>query len=230
MPNIFGSETPVDQDVGGDTSDITLGVKWRADVDGFVTAIRVYVGAGDPATGAIYTSGGSLLGSVALSGLSGLGWSTVNFASPIAITANTVYVAAVYWPGGNYPITSFGLDGTTINGHLEALDDAESSNGIYNYATGLSFPSSSFQATNYFADVEFSPVTARVTGGGIAALTQPDMRQVSGGGIAVLAQPDMRQITGGGIAVLVLEGGGGGPVVGGSSNNRMGIGLHRMGV
>lgn len=156
MANIFGSETPVDQDLGSDTNDITLGVKWRSSVGGRVTAIRVYVGAGDPLTGAIYTSGGTLLGSVALSGLSGLGWSTVNFAAPIEIEANTVYVAAVYWPLGNYPVTSFGLDGATINGNLEALDNAESDNGVYTYGSGLQFPTSTWQATNYFSDVEFT--------------------------------------------------------------------------
>ena len=159
MANIFGTATP-DTTTESDFFNVSLGVKFRASVDGQVDSIRLYVGDGDPSVGAIYNTSGTQLVSVALSGLTGAGWTSVNFASPLSITAETIYVAVVYWPGGEYPVTNFGLESAVINGDLEALDDDESNNGVYNYGTGITYPTSTYQASNYFTDIEFTVAAA----------------------------------------------------------------------
>ncbi len=83
-----------------DTSAVNLGVKFRGDVNGFITGIRFYKGPGNAGThvGSLWTSGGTLLASATFAGETASGWQQVNFAAPVAVTANTVYVASYLAP------------------------------------------------------------------------------------------------------------------------------------
>jgi hypothetical protein len=74
---------------------ITLGVKFKAAFDGSISAIRFYKSVGDTAhnTVQLWTSDGSLIGEVQLTGnATNTGW-RVSFLAPIEISANTAYVA-----------------------------------------------------------------------------------------------------------------------------------------
>ena len=86
------------------------------------------------------------------------GWQQVLFATPVPVTANTVYVASYHaperWLFGQRPASSrlAGVD----NGVLHALSTAQAGgNGVYAYSPDSAFPSSSLQATNYWVDVVF---------------------------------------------------------------------------
>src|SRR5205823_293649 len=74
----------------------TLGVKFRSDVNGSVTGIRFYKGAGNNGThtGLLYSNGGTLLAQASFSGETVSGWQQVNFSNAVSIAANTTYIPA----------------------------------------------------------------------------------------------------------------------------------------
>jgi hypothetical protein len=144
----------------GDPGSVVLGVKFTADVAGSVTGVRFYKAAANTGNhvGALWTSAGQLLAQGTFSGESASGWQTLTFATPVAITAGTTYVASYLAPNGHYSVTSAGFgSGPIDNPPLHALADLVSPNGVYAYSGSSVFPSSSFNATNYSVDVLFAP-------------------------------------------------------------------------
>ena len=87
------------------------------------------------------------------------GWQQVNFSSPVPITANTVYIASYHTTVGHYSADQvYFKNAGADNPPLHALQDAvSSSDGIYVYGSTSAFPTSSFNSTNYWVDVAFSP-------------------------------------------------------------------------
>jgi hypothetical protein len=83
----------------------------------------------------------------------------VNFSTPVAITANTVYVASYYSPTGDFAINRpyFGATGVS-NPPLQALVDGGigGANGVFMYGATSQFPTSSYQSSNYWVDVVFN--------------------------------------------------------------------------
>ncbi len=156
---IFGSTTPATID-SGDGSSVELGVKFSSEVAGHITGIRFYKAATNTGThiGSLWSASGTLLASATFSGETASGWQQVNFASPVAITANTTYVAAYLAPNGHYSDTPAGFSPNGVSSPpLSALANSVGANGVYAYSAVSTFPSNSFNATNYWADVEFEP-------------------------------------------------------------------------
>jgi Domain of unknown function (DUF4082) len=158
--NIFGTKVPSNA-VEADYSAVTLGVKFWSSQAGAISAVRFYRGAASPSgyVARLYSAGGKLLGSVALAKESGPipGWQTAVFAAPISIAANTTYVAAYYTPNGKYADGYYGFNNGVTNGPLNVpASSTVGGNGVYNY--GLAFPSSTWEASNYYVDVLFTPV------------------------------------------------------------------------
>ncbi len=143
----------------GDNGSVELGVKFRSDVAGFITGIRFYKAVANTGThtGRLWSSTGSLLASAPFTGETTSGWQQASFASPVAINANTTYVASYFAPVGRYSansnyFTTTGFD----NGTLHALSSPSAGgNGVYVYGSG-GFPSQTFNATNYWVDIVFS--------------------------------------------------------------------------
>jgi hypothetical protein len=168
----FGVPTTVDSQDG---NAVELGVKFRADHDGTVTGIRFYKSAANTGThiGSLWTSGGQRLAQATFTGESASGWQTVTFATPVSITANTTYVASYYAPNGRYSATTGGLAGAVDNGALHALGNGTSPNGVYTYGAASAFPTSTYNASNYWVDVMYgTPVPGAVTGVSAAAAGQ----------------------------------------------------------
>ena len=142
-----------------DTSAVELGMKFRANVDGYVTGVRFYKGTGNTGThlGRLWDSAGSLLASATFTDETASGWQQVLFSGPVAVTANTTYVVSYYAPGGRYSLNSgFFSNAGVDNGPLQALrDGVDGPNGVYRYGTGGGFPSNTWQAANYWVDVVF---------------------------------------------------------------------------
>ena len=149
--------TPSDSDTGS----VNLGVKFTSDVKGLVSAVRFYKGSGNTGThvGALWTSTGTLLGSVTFTGETASGWQQMMFASPIQIAANTVYVVSYLAPVGHYAGDNGGFSSAGIdNPPLHALQDGVSGgNGIYLYKTTNGFPNATWASSNYWVDVVFTP-------------------------------------------------------------------------
>ncbi|MDB6002501.1 MAG: hypothetical protein JWP52_4200, partial [Rhizobacter sp.] len=144
-----------------DTAAVNLGLKFRADRNGFITGIRFYKGPANTGThvGSLWTAGGTQLASVTFIGETASGWQQMNFASPIAVTANTVYVAAYHAPNGRYAGDGgyFAASGIA-NSPLFALRNGESGgNGVYAYGAATAFPNSTYESANYWVDVVFQP-------------------------------------------------------------------------
>jgi hypothetical protein len=142
-----------------DTSAVNLGVRFTSDSSGWITGIRFYKGANNTGThlGSLWNASGTLLGQVTFTGESASGWQQANFATPIAVTANTTYIASYFAPKGDYSYTSQAFASAAVNSPpLHALQSGTAGNGIYTYASASAFPTSTFNATNYFVDVVFS--------------------------------------------------------------------------
>ena len=142
-----------------DTSAVQLGVKFTADRNGSITGIRFYKGTGNTGThvGTLWTSTGTKLASATFAGETATGWQQVTFATPVAITAGTVYVASYYAPAGHYAADGGAFASGVDNPPLHALRDGVSGgDGVYAYGTSTSFPSNTFNSTNYWVDVVFS--------------------------------------------------------------------------
>jgi methionine-rich copper-binding protein CopC len=168
-----------------DTGSVNLGVKFRADVAGYITGIRFYKGSGNAGShvGALWNSGGQLLAQATFVNESATGWQQVNFGAPVAIAANTIYVASYLAPVGRYAIDAnyFATSGVD-NAPLRALGTTGGAgNGVYLYGSSPAFPSSTFNASNYWIDVVFATsavdniapaITARVPAPGTTAVVR----------------------------------------------------------
>ncbi|MDT9594514.1 DUF4082 domain-containing protein [Nocardioides zeae] len=152
---LFGSTTPA---IGAvDESDpVELGVVVTPSVSGDVTRIRFHKGSGNTGThvGSVWTLDGRLLGRVTFTGESASGWQSAALATPVRLTAGTSYVVSYLAPRGHYSVTPGGLRAGAASGPLTA---AAQDNGRYVYGAGGGFPTRSWDAANYFVDLEFRP-------------------------------------------------------------------------
>jgi hypothetical protein len=160
LASIFDLATPATVD-GGDGGSVVLGVKFTADVNGTIAGVRFYKAAANTGThvGALWSAaGGAPLREATFTGETASGWQTVRFAAPVPVTAGQTYVASYLAPNGHYSVNSAGFaSGAVVNAPLRALADATSQNGVYAYGATNTFPSNSWNATNYWVDVLFAP-------------------------------------------------------------------------
>ena len=156
---IFDFATPATID-SNDGSSVELGVKFSSEVAGSVTGIRFYKAATNTGThiGSLWSSTGTLLASATFTGETASGWQQMYFSSPVAINANTTYIAAYLAPKGHYSDTSSAFTSVGVsNPPLQALANATSADGVYKYTSTNAFPTSSYKATNYWVDLDFEP-------------------------------------------------------------------------
>lgn len=142
--------------------DVELGVKFRSDVDGVITGIRFYKGTSNTGThtGSLWTAGGTLLGTATFTSETASGWQEVRFGSPIAISADTTYIASYHTSAGFYSITDAYFTSSVDNSPLHALQDGtDGPNGVFRYSLTPAFPNQTFNRTNYWVDVLFKPGT-----------------------------------------------------------------------
>jgi hypothetical protein len=153
--NFFGGAMPTNTSAG-DTSAGEFGMRFSSDSNGYITGIRFYKGANNTGThvGSLWSSTGTLLAQGQFTSETATGWQTLTFSSPVAITANTEYVASYFAPVGGYAYD---------NGYFNVAKDAAplhapaGNNGVYAYGSSPTFPTSSYNSTNYWVDVTFSP-------------------------------------------------------------------------
>ena len=76
-----------------------------------MTGVRFYKASTNTGThiGSLWTSSGTLLASATFANETASGWQQVNFSTPVAISANTTYVAAYLAPKGHYSDTPSGF-------------------------------------------------------------------------------------------------------------------------
>ena len=142
----------------GDSSAVELGVKFTASVAGYVSGIRFYKGATNTGThtGSLWSSNGTLLARATFTGESASGWQQVNFATPVAVTPGSTYIASYHAPNGHYALNLNYFTSAHSNGPLQALANSQSSNGVYRYSATPGFPDQTWQASNYWVDLAFT--------------------------------------------------------------------------
>ena len=154
------TSAPSQVDAGPDSA-VELGVKFQSDVVGSITGIRFYKATANTNThlGHLWTSTGTLLGSVTFTNETASGWQQMLFAAPVAIASNTVYVASYHTLVGHYSEDdNYFLSKGVNNPPLHALTNGVSGgNGVYAYGTTNVFPSQTYNSANYWVDVVFQP-------------------------------------------------------------------------
>ncbi|HTT17835.1 MAG TPA: N,N-dimethylformamidase beta subunit family domain-containing protein [Candidatus Sulfotelmatobacter sp.] len=169
------STTPTQAD-SGDPSAGEYGVRFRSDYNGYITGIRFYKASTNTGThiGNLWTNSGTLLATATFTNETSAGWQQVTFSNPVAITADTTYVASYFTPSGHYSDTAgyfatSGADAPPLHFLENGVDGA---NGIYVYSSTSTFPTSTFGSTNYWVDVVFVPASS-MPGAPPALLLQP---------------------------------------------------------
>ena len=151
--------TPEDASMG-DTNSVELGLRFRADVAGYVTGIRFYKGPANTGVheASLWTGSGTLLGRATFTNETAGGWQQVSFATPIAVQANTTYIASYHAPNGGYSRDRPYFDTAGVdNPPLRALrDGVDGGNGLFDYGASSLFPTRTSLAANYWVDVVFA--------------------------------------------------------------------------
>lgn len=106
-----------------DNSAVSTGTQFWADKFGHIRYIRWYngrsIGVRTHKVG-LFTADGSLLSVVEFTAEIGPGWQITELPEPIEVDEGVQYVAAVFWPQGEYPVTDGGLATQIDNEDLHA--------------------------------------------------------------------------------------------------------------
>jgi hypothetical protein len=150
--SLFAGETPATVSTN-DQSDIELGVRFKPQVDGWVTGVRFYKGSANTGThtGTLWNSAGDKLATGTFAGETASGWQTLEFQKAIHVTSGTAYVASYHAPNGGYSSTSQYFVGRDAKQSplIAPRTSEDAPNGIY--AIGASqFPTQTFKGGNYW--------------------------------------------------------------------------------
>lgn len=162
---LFTTQTPklaaAETDIGGNTTikGIECGVRFTSSVAGYVSGIRFYKATGNSGThiGELYSAAGVRLAAATFINETATGWQTVQFTTPIAITAGTQYIAAYFSGNGFYSEDNGFFVKDLVSGYLTAPKDAPGAgNGLFIYTAAPAFPTQLYQQQNNWTDVIFS--------------------------------------------------------------------------
>jgi len=171
---IWSSSTVPGTVDSGDGTAVNLGVRFQADEAGTITGIRFYKASTNTGThvGTLYSDTGTQLAQATFSGETGTGWQQVTF-NAVSINANTTYVAAYHTTVGHYSDNNNYFTSAYVNSPLTALADNPSGdrNSVYTYSSSVVFPTSTYEACNYWVDVVFNPAS-----GGSAPATPTNLQ------------------------------------------------------
>lgn len=156
--SLFTIQTPINDNLT-DGVPYELGMKFRVTRAGRIAAIRYWKSSNDTGThvGRIWSANGTLLASTTFTSESASGWQEQALSSPLNIQANTTYVVSVNI-GMYYPYTASGLATSIVNGDIQSI--ADGNNGVF--GTPGTFPSGSYNNSNYFRDIIFVPDSTSV--------------------------------------------------------------------
>jgi len=142
---------------GDDSSSVELGLRFSANVAGNITGSRVYcaVNSGGTHTVHLWNASGASLATATLPACTG--WTAVNFPTPVVITAGSTYTISYHTT--EYPWNTAFFTAAITDSNLTAPANA----GVYAYGNSPSFPSSTWQSSNYWVDVLFTASTGTPT-------------------------------------------------------------------
>ena len=101
---------------------------------------------------------GRSLATATSSGETASGWQQIEFATPVSIAAGTTYVASYFAPNGHYSATgAASAPPAPTTRRCTRWPTASAPNAVYAYSSTSTFPTSTWNATNYWVDVLFRP-------------------------------------------------------------------------
>lgn len=165
--SIWGVDDIPENADANDGDSIEVGVKFRSLIDGYIKGIRFYKGVQNTGIhiGSLWTSTGTRLATATFTNETVSGWQEVRFATPVAIAANTTYIASYLSSNGGYAFSgAYFTNGDITNKDLTALQSKSAEpNGVFKYGRG--FPDNAFGGANYWVDVLFnsSPFSGQTT-------------------------------------------------------------------
>lgn len=151
--------TPTTANVGDDTNSVELGTRFQSTVGGYVTGVTFYKGPGNTGThtGSLWSSSGTLLATGTFGSETVSGWQQLHFTTPVAITANTEYVASYHAPNGKYSVDGGYFTAAHRSYPLVApADGSGGANGLYKYGSATVFPTNTFGSVNYWVGPVFT--------------------------------------------------------------------------
>jgi N,N-dimethylformamidase beta subunit-like, C-terminal/Domain of unknown function (DUF4082)/Bacterial Ig-like domain/Bacterial Ig domain len=153
--SIWPDVAPSGASDANDTGAVELGVRITASGNGTISGIRFYKEPDNTGThtGSLWTSSGTLLATGTFSSESTAGWQELDFPTPVPVTGGTTYVASYHTNAGHYAVTPGGLGTAVTSGPLTA----QANGGVYAYGSTSTFPSSTFNGSNYWVDVVYQP-------------------------------------------------------------------------
>lgn len=171
---IFGNQTPTTVD-SNDAASYELGTRFTTSVNAVATGVRFYKSAGNTGThtGTIWSPSGTRLGSGTFTNETASGWQTLTLASPVQLTAGTVYTVSYTTTTGHYSGDAgyFTGKGAGVAPVTAPASTTGQGNGVF--AVGSGFPTSTYGDTNYWVDVTVS------TSGVVQDTTPPTVTSVS---------------------------------------------------
>ena len=172
-----------------DTHPVEVGMRFESAVAGWVTGVSFYKGVKNTGThtGNLWSNTGTLLDTGTFTNESASGWQTLSFTNPVQITANTPYVASYYAPKGYYASNSAYFTVPITNYPITALASVTGAgDGLYSYSSSSTFPTSTYNSTNYWVDVDFT-TQAPDSSGSSSETSQASTTLSAGTGVEVAA-------------------------------------------
>ena len=142
---------------------LELGMRFTSAIDGYVTGVRFYKGDRNTGThtGTLWSATGQELATGTFVNETASGWQTLQFASPVPIDANTAYVVSYHTNVGFYSYSGGYFTQARSSYPLTATADAVGArNGLFKASASRVFPTSSYNAANYWVDAIFSPTAS----------------------------------------------------------------------
>ncbi|MDJ0317145.1 DUF4082 domain-containing protein [Arthrobacter antibioticus] len=181
--SVFGNDVPKNAD-SGDAGSTVLGLRFSPTQNGFISGVRFYKSAANTGThtGSLWNSSGAELATLIFANESASGWQNAKFVTPVSVTAGQSYVVSYQAPKGHYSYATGYWDykGITAAPLAAAGGFGAAPSGVYN--TNGSFPTDSYENSNYFVDAIFettdtSPLVATgqvpVGGAGSVGVSTP---------------------------------------------------------
>lgn len=145
---------------------VELGLRFTTTAPGIIRGIRFFSSNAPTGvyTGRLWSSTGTLLATVAFTDVKPSSWQEAFFATPVTLSANSTYIISYHTSSGNYVSTQGGLRSGLSKGAISvAGENQNGSSSVYTYGAAGSFPSQSYNASNYWVDLIFSPLTQTYT-------------------------------------------------------------------
>src|SRR5438270_406429 len=114
---LWASTSTPSTDDTGDASSIEVGVRFHSDAAGYISGIRFYKSVANvgPHIGSLWTTDGVQLGAVTFTSETTSGWQQATFSAPVAVTADTEYVASYHTSSGHYARDAFYFQSAAVD-------------------------------------------------------------------------------------------------------------------